>query len=111
MKTLIVAMLFALTSVSAYADVRIPVKSIETFAIMSSGKIILSSRMGAFDVPVSNCSIQSIERMEQPNIFFPRPYVKSDATVIVYDQANRKHSVRCNIDEVTESNRNILALL
>lgn len=108
MKFTVVAAVLALSSLSAHADVRIPVKTIDTFAITSSSKLVLSSRMGVFDVPISNCSMETIENMEQPNIYFTRPYVKTDATVIVYDQANRKDTVRCNIENVVERDNNLI---
>ena len=111
MKFIIVATMLALSSLSAQADVRIPVKTIDTFAIISSSKLILSSRMGVFDVPISDCSMETIEKMEQPNIYFTKPHVKTDGTVIVYDQANRKDTVRCNIEKVVERNNNMILAL
>jgi hypothetical protein len=109
MKFIIVATMLALSSLSAQADIRIPVKTIHTFAITSASKLVLSGSMGVFDVPVTACSIETIENMEQPNIYFTRPYVKTDTTVIVYDQANRKDTVRCNIENVIERDHVILA--
>lgn len=101
MKFIIIATMLTLSSLSVQADIRIPVKTIDTFAITSASKLILSGSTGVFSVPVSNCSIlEAIENMEQPNIYFTKPYVKTDAIVVVYDRANRKHTVRCNIEKV-----------
>ena len=108
MKFTVVAAVLALSSLSVQADVRLPIKTIDTFAITSASKLVLASRMGVFDVPISDCSMKTIEKMEQPNIYFTKPYVRTDATVVVYDQANRKNAVRCNIENVVERDNNIL---
>lgn len=100
MKKLVVTLLFGLTSVSAYADVSLPVNTIDTFTITTSSKLVLDSRTGVYIAPFSNCSIETIKLMDSPTISFSRPRVRSTSNVVVYDQKNKKNNVRCNIDSV-----------
>lgn len=110
MKTLIAVITLGL-SLSAYADQSIPTKTIDAFAITTSSKLVLASNNQSYIAPFTNCSMESIRKMKEPNIFFTRPRVRPDTTVIVYDTENRKHEVRCTIEQVVKHDQNYIASL
>ena len=87
-----------------------PTKAIDTFAITMSSKLVLASNQGSYIAPFNNCSMQSILRMKEPNIFFSRNRVKPNTSVTVYDKTDRRHSVRCTIEKIETYEQNYLAL-
>ena len=109
MKKLLTALALGV-SLTAQADVSLPTKAIDTFAITMSSKLVLASNQGSYIAPFSNCSMQSILRMKEPNIFFSRNRVKPNTSVTVYDKTDRRHSVRCTIEKIETYEQNYLAL-
>jgi len=109
MKKLLTALALGV-SLTAQADVTLPTKAIDTFAITMSSKLVLASNQGSYIAPFSNCSIQSIAQMKDPNIFFARNRVRPNTAVTIYDRTDRSHAVRCTIEKVEHYEQNYLAL-
>lgn len=97
MKKFLVALILGLTSVPAFAEVTLPVAKIDTFVITTKSQLILNGDFGSYVLPFTNCPIRTISEMSDPNIHFTGRYVKPTRTVVVYDRANRKNTVRCSI--------------
>lgn len=109
MKKFLVALIFGLTSVSAVAEVSVPVEQIDTFAITTASQLVLNGEFGTYVAPFSNCQISVISAMRNPNIHFARRIVKSTSTVLVYDRTNIKHRVKCSIDSLHQLDKIYLA--
>lgn len=110
MKALLTALALGV-SLTANADTILPTHAIDTFAITTTSKLVLASNQESYYVaPFNNCSMESITRMKEPNIFFSRNRVQPESTVTIYDKTNRRHAVRCTIEKLEHIEKDYLAL-